>query len=158
MMSSEQARARDATTFGHVPVPIRRRHKGHNCSISLILYMYLLCPLGKSGRYSTRTSRTCMAIKIDYHSVSTLEIELVGFIGLFMPGTQSFQRLSDGSGFLLAKPTPGRENVFQDTQGMYPGWLADPRVTRPSESKLPRTYQTTRNACTFLTLFELLLY
>jgi hypothetical protein len=40
----------------------------------------------------------------------------------------SFQRVSDGSGYVLAKPTPGKENA----PGMYLCWLADPRVTRPS--------------------------
>jgi hypothetical protein len=73
----------------------------------------------------------------------------------FESKAQSFQRLSDESGYVLAKPTPGNENA----PGMYLCWLADPLVTRPSESKLSRTpCQTTRNASTFLTLFELLLY
>jgi hypothetical protein len=64
---------------------------------------------------------------------------------------------SAASSFIQLSVILGLTLGIHAQEGMYLAWLADPRVTRPSESKLFRTpWQTTRSACTFLTLSELL--
>jgi hypothetical protein len=50
------------------------------------------------------------AVFADFLSPVRNRIELIGL----KSKAQSFQRLSDGSGYPLAKSTPGKENVFQE--------------------------------------------